>query len=173
LISPANNLPEASINQTFKWAAIPGANFELQLADNASFFSPKQVLTPSTAGTINNLKGRTTYYWRVRAKNAFTVGNWSDVWNITTGRDLGINPTLADDIHVYPNPAGDHLFIQTSGNLLFTSFSITDMKSSTVLEGVLIGPITPVNINHLKNGIYTLTLRSQNGLVQQKIVVGR
>ncbi|MCM1033750.1 MAG: family 10 glycosylhydrolase [Odoribacter sp.] len=68
LISPADG---ASIdwNCTFSWEAIDGADYDLEIASDATF-RKTAILLQGIKGTkatvdLNSLKGATTYYWRV------------------------------------------------------------------------------------------------------------
>jgi hypothetical protein len=87
LVSPVNGATDVSITPTLIWNASAGAtNYQLQLATDSSFVSiifSDSTLT-STSQAISSLVNSTTYYWRVRAKNAGGSSAWSSEWSFTT-----------------------------------------------------------------------------------------
>lgn len=177
LVSPANNTMDADVNLTVKWEAIDGVNYEVQLDDNAAFSSPVTASTPSTLRTYSNLSGRTQYYWRVRAKNAFTTGKWSDAWTFTTGRGLSVEEVVQTPFQVYPNPASTVLFVD-SEILIQESFklSITDAKQSVVYqESIAAGNSKKININigDLSVGLYYLNIVYNDQIFTAKVSILR
>lgn len=63
---------------------------------------------------------------------------------------------------VYPNPAQNTLTVVQPGGLAY-NYTITDVTGKTVQEGFLTeGVESPLNTSYLENGLYFLTLHSQN-----------
>src|SRR5690606_36970271 len=89
LISPANS----STNQEYSslvldWSDNVGAsNYELQIDTTQSFTtSPLTYTTTNSTYTVTLLPSK-TYYWKVRAANGTTWGQWTTVWSFTTKAD--------------------------------------------------------------------------------------
>jgi photosystem II stability/assembly factor-like uncharacterized protein len=120
LISPANGSNKLDTSLVCTWAAASGATqYEFQLATDATFATTildNSGITKTTA-TVNGLSSKTTYYWRVRASNTTTTGNWSDIWNFTVKNTNSVfDAGSTDDFFVtnYPNPYTDKTTIKYS-----------------------------------------------------------
>lgn len=91
LSSPANSLlgVDASVNITFNWNSVTGANLYQLQVDNDPVFGSPEVLTTSATTSANDggvLLPGIVYYWRVRSSNngGTSWSNWSSSWNFTT-----------------------------------------------------------------------------------------
>lgn len=171
LISPANGFQDAGLTQTVKWNVISGANFDVQLDDNVAFSSPSTISTPTSSRTFGGLKGKTTYYWRVRAKNVFTTGAWSDAWSFNTEHDLGIHENFEKTTIVYPNPALDFVNVSCVNGQPLTAYVLTSSDGKIVLHGDVSTTGLTLDLHDLSSGLYVLTLKSGNSLVKRKINV--
>jgi hypothetical protein len=72
---------------TFMWDAANGASsYHIMVSTSPNLSNP--VLNDSTITATSRafagLTGGVSYYWKVRGKNGFGVGDWSDTWNFTT-----------------------------------------------------------------------------------------
>jgi hypothetical protein len=89
LVSPVNGATGVSVTPTLVWDTSAGAtNYVLQVATDSSFVSLIYNDTSGSASTsrvVSSLANSTTYYWRVRARNATGSSAWSTVWSFTTG----------------------------------------------------------------------------------------
>ena len=92
LVAPADEATEVEPEEeTFLWNTVENAeSYELSIATNSSFDSNSIVFTQTDISENNIdiptayiLKGA-TYYWKVRAKNAIGISDWSVVWKFTT-----------------------------------------------------------------------------------------
>ena len=82
LQDPANGVTTPTAAPLLSWSADnPAGNFHLLLADNSGFSDPE--VDDTTLSTVTyqtaDLTGSTTYYWKVRAKDA--QGTWWD-WSV-------------------------------------------------------------------------------------------
>jgi hypothetical protein len=74
-------------NVNLSWNAVQGATgYEVQVGTDNLFANLVYTNTSVTGTTqlVPRLKGGTTYYWRVRAKNATIVGPYASAWNFST-----------------------------------------------------------------------------------------
>ncbi|MBK9190635.1 MAG: PKD domain-containing protein [Crocinitomicaceae bacterium] len=72
--------------------------------------------------------------------------------NVVAG--LGTENQLLPSLLLYPNPANDVIHVIGSENAL--GYRILDLQGKILLQGVLYDVITPINIEHLADGIYIL-----------------
>jgi|GEM_PF-2374270 len=87
LTSPADGSEDQPTSITFEWGESAGAEtYQLQVATVDDFSSTFANVTDiqNTEYEITGLDNDRTYYWRVRAKNEFGEGEWSQVWNLHT-----------------------------------------------------------------------------------------
>jgi hypothetical protein len=87
LISPANGAIELKTSPDLIWNPVTNAtSYEIQVSTDVTFgtlvFSNSAVST--TQQQIPELALATTYFWRVRAKNAAFVGSFSPTWQFST-----------------------------------------------------------------------------------------
>jgi hypothetical protein len=64
----------------------------------------------------------------------------------------------AKNLQVYPNPAQDNITIQSEMNLIGQSYNIYDCIGKLVLNGAIENQTTPISLQALNNGIYTLVI---------------
>jgi len=87
LLSPVNAAFGQPTSLTFSWGAVSGAaTYDVQVSTSSTFgttITEDSTLT-SASKAITNLAAGSTFYWRVRAKNAIGVGPWSGAWSLTT-----------------------------------------------------------------------------------------
>lgn len=63
---------------------------------------------------------------------------------------------------IYPNPASDIIVVNTEGST-YNSLEVTNLMGQTLLTEKLTQHETKVNVKNLPAGIYTLTLKGDNG----------
>jgi hypothetical protein len=98
--TPPNGSVDLSSPISFSWAPVETAtSYHFQLSNDPSFgvlLVSDSMLTVTTR-QVQSLRGNSLYYWRVRAKNALSVGPFSQTWHFTTS----LSYMLAQN---YPNP---------------------------------------------------------------------
>lgn len=127
--------PSGSGNYSVAWNPVPGATtYTLQEDDNASFSSPAEVY--NAAGSSQSFAGKATgtYYYRVRANNAYGGSGWSTTrsttvapvsnlpvagfWDSGTGDEFYVTAdrTNVDDFAVYisVNGCGNYKITRTT-----------------------------------------------------------
>ena len=168
LSSPTDQLTGVPVNPTLRWNSVTGAaSYHIQVASKSSF-SPSLVdtIVSSASYQPGALSNNTTYYWRIRWKNAQDYGSYSTVWSFTTMRaapttavtpsspangavQVVVSPTLSWS--AVTNATTYHLQVSTT-----SSFATTVMDDST-LTGITkqIGPL-------LNNTLYYWRVRGMN-----------
>jgi subtilisin-like proprotein convertase family protein len=82
--APANGASSVQALPTFSWAPKADAlTYDIQVATNPAF-APEHTVINVTQTSTNYVSSQilnksTIYYWRVRASNACSSGNWSDI----------------------------------------------------------------------------------------------
>lgn len=104
LLSPTNNATNVCplSGLIFDWTDSSGSTpitYQVQIAIDNTFVTTivdqSELVTSDYvyAGTLN---ANTTYFWRVRASNAFGSSEWSGVWSFTTGMCTGTAPSVPE-----------------------------------------------------------------------------
>jgi hypothetical protein len=95
-----------------------------------------------------------------------TVGTWGDydAWlaKVNMSEILGVSELSAQTFSVYPNPAGNILFVSqtASGNASFSSFQIIDLLGNEVKTGAFSkqAATQQIDVSGLNAGMYILQL---------------
>ncbi len=95
------------------------------------------------------------------------------VTKIINCKSLGISQETdsRSQLNLYPNPAGNILNIEWSGNA--SSFEIMDIFGSRVMKGELAEGLNTLNTGALANGIYTIRINTPDGTRTAKVVLNR
>jgi fibronectin type 3 domain-containing protein len=100
LYLPPNEATGISTEITLSWKLTPGATgYAVQVAEDKNFRRDKvldESLIRSSTVELKNLKPKTTYYWRVMAKDTIGSSAWSDAWSFTTGSGILATPQLIE-----------------------------------------------------------------------------
>ena len=74
------------------------------------------------------------------------------------------------DIRIYPNPAGDHFYLDIPGEGEGT-YEIVSADGKTVLRGFTSGHLTWVNTSTLAPGVYLVKLNLDQMLIPLRIII--
>lgn len=176
LVSPSNNLQNATVNISLSWQAMPAVSFDVQLDDDPNFGSPIERSSTGNSTTFTNLKGYTTFYWRVRAKSSFATGNWCKAWSFTTGKNAAISDVNVGAFTLYPNPTTEVLIISTNDKAHpISGIEIYDMLEQKVFSNDFLSPENEytVDISHLASGKYFVKIIAENSVIYSPILVVR
>jgi hypothetical protein len=77
---------------------------------------------------------------------------------IFTPTQTGLLELTSKNLQVYPNPAQDNITIQSEMNVIGQSYNIYDCIGKLVLNGAIENQTTPISLQALNNGIYTLVI---------------
>ncbi len=89
LSSPPDRATNQAHTPMLAWQpSLAATSYHLQIATEPSFSAAQTIFNDSTltatAAQVGPLAMNTTYYWRVRARNLFGAGNYSNVFRFTT-----------------------------------------------------------------------------------------
>ncbi len=97
-----------------------------------------------------------------------TTGNCSTTSNIALlviGSQPGIEEKeIAADVRIYPNPAMDHLCIETPEHIILANYSMYDFWGKVIMQGSLGSGQKMIDVNHLPQGIYLIRLSGQTDM---------
>ncbi|HEX7413564.1 MAG TPA: T9SS type A sorting domain-containing protein [Bacteroidia bacterium] len=74
---------------------------------------------------------------------------------------------------MYPNPNNGSLQVSFSGNIQNTTLQITDMLGNIVKQSILYNPTSIISITDLAEGIYNISISSNEGVVNKRVVIVR
>ena len=137
LISPENGAINISATPSLRWSTIPNSlSYSVQIAREPAFITPvyekDSLLLPEHTVPASVLSHDSVYYWRVRGKNQFGFGAFSQPWSFTVVAELPAAPQLlspANDTTVYTNvvtfawlvsPGAASYTVQVSSDSLFS-----------------------------------------------------
>ena len=80
--SPATTSVENNTNLRLSWQAINASGYDIAFGTNPANLSSHYTSQPYWDAL--NLNPYTTYYWKVRSRNAFGSSKWSTLWSFST-----------------------------------------------------------------------------------------
>jgi fibronectin type 3 domain-containing protein len=185
LASPTDTAINLQLTTTLSWNAATGAaGYHLQVSTSATFASTvvdDSTLT-TTSRSVTSLVLNTTYYWRVRSKNAAGYSAFTSARSFKTIRTTAVEkldgsiPTDFALSQNYPNPFNPTTTIQyqipTSG---VVTLRVYDVLGKAVFELVnqyqtAGNYMVKVNAQMLPSGMYLYELRS-GSFVQTKRMI--
>lgn len=94
------------------------------------------------------------------------VGSGSSAYYISN--TLGIDKNELSSLKVYPNPSNDQITVSNSDRIDFVE--ISDLNGKIVYTANTGSLVEVIDISRLENGIYYLTIHSNNAVGVQKII---
>ena len=174
--APLNRAVSLPSTVTLWWSAPPGAvAFHLQVGNR-----PLSTLLVNDSThvfpmfTLADLPGTGSYYWRVRAQNAFGAwSDWSDTWAFTVGTTTAIDtagsglPTTFQLDPNYPNPFNPSTTIRVGlpvpGKVRVTVYNMLGQRVATLINDRLgAGWYTvPWEASGFSSGVYFYQLEAE------------
>ncbi len=175
LVSPSNGAEDELIfNTILQWEDNLGSEvYEVEYDTSENFdASPILESVNDSELLLNNLTTATTYYWRVRAGDAVSFGEWSETWSFTTELGINIDESTTRGFETYPNPVTNQLFIQSEDNGNQIEVRITDLQGRLVLSTGNAHAFSSVDLSSLPKGQYFLQILSEENelLHREKLV---
>ena len=122
--------------------------------------------TPPTVAGTNAFDAATyagTLYVPAGSESAY---NDAAVWEDFNGAVLSIEQLNEVTVMVYPNPVVETLYIQLQPNDILTSVTLHTIKGQKILESTT----NTLDLSSLTNGVYFLTILTNNGSSTKKII---
>jgi hypothetical protein len=88
-------------------------------------------------------------------------------FQVSVSGNTGIAETTLSNITIYPNPTHDILFVEGDN---FDTIKLYDMLGKVVLDQFVNGK-AEININHLSNGIYSISIFSKGKIIENSKIV--
>jgi transposase-like protein len=187
LISPANGAGNQLTTLTLSWnPAIGATTYRLQISANAAFTTTifDDSTNATTSRQIGSLTNNTTYYWRVKAKNAGGASAWSSVWSFMTGTTAvsergKVTPTEFSLNQNYPNPFNPSTTIlyalPKTVFVRLTVFNPLGKEVETLLSTTQVAGEYEIHWspNNLTSGVYLYRLQAGDFVETKKMILMR
>lgn len=118
---------------------------------------------------LTGLTPSTEYTWKVRGTNTFGTGDFSDTQSFTTESGVGINMLSQDNVKLYPNPSNGLLYIECDCENQ-KIIRISNPEGQIVMEAKTFNNAFLLDINHLSNGIYFISIENNNQKVVRRLI---
>jgi hypothetical protein len=185
LISPEINQITNSDTVNLGWDHIEYPQFyRLEFSTDSLFQSivySDSLIEDSTV-FISNLTPQTDYYWRVKSKNLFGEGNWSEVRKFNSGIVSEVTNELSSPITFrlnqnFPNPFNPSTKINYSiperSNVSLKVFDLLGSEIVELVEGEIEAGIYEITFNAsiLPSGIYFYKLQAGSFVETKKMIL--
>lgn len=130
------------------------------------------ILVANNVNQNQTLSGKWTVKARIGSSNLWAVDTFNI--NLTRSAPVGLsNIDLKNSVSIYPNPASSLIHIAASHQVMMSSIVLIDITGRTLITENNLNTNTFTIDNHnLKNGIYFITINSNDGRsVTKKIVI--
>jgi hypothetical protein len=179
--SGLNSSQGLDLTQVLSWdAGLTGDSVIIRYhPDTSSTYQyARMANTGQTTYVLNDLIPGILYSWRVKTMCGSTSGAYSSKSYFTTPATVTVKPDLNSDaaLNVYPNPAKGktHVnFLSAANNK--GELTLSDMNGRTVLKQQLqlVQGDNTINLilSEYKNGVYTISIKTDTGLSNQKLII--
>lgn len=153
---------DVSVGMAFNKVLDAGAGFVSYLWSTGDTV---QTITVDTTGVGLGL----ATYW-VHVTDTTCLGG--DTINITWTTNPGFIELQSDNVlKVYPNPAKDKLFLNTTGNLDNSVVKVYDIKGQLIYSEKMKSNDSEINVSGWNRGMYLLKFHSDNYFVIKKLII--
>jgi len=97
----------------------------------------------------------------------FSGANAELIGNLLFGEQLSVGSNELSQVSVYPNPATNVVNIKAPASVQIQSVSIFDVLGKETVANVVNGQ---VNVSNLSSGVYIMNIRTNQGVLTEKIV---
>lgn len=134
----------------------------------------KLATVPAALFTDTAVSVSTVYYYKVSAYNTAGESGFSNTDSAML-IESGIASLTRSTLAVYPNPANDHIVLNTEG----LNGNYTMVISNILGDRILVQTVSNangrlnLNISSLKPGVYNVSLQNQNSIHTARIIIAR
>ncbi|WP_298425777.1 FG-GAP-like repeat-containing protein [uncultured Kordia sp.] len=128
--------------------------------------SATEIFGLATATTINTVE----IFWPSGLVDTYTDVSANQVLTVVEGSTLGINEENAEKFSVYPNPAKDYIFVNTTISESYT-LTVFDSLGKQVFSQKSQGLQSKLDVSNLSSGIFFLEIRTEKSKTVQKVVI--
>jgi len=185
LAFPLNNAAGLTQPVIIKWRkSLRVERYEVLVSTSNTFgqITYRDTLQTDTSVTVSGLVRNTTYYWKVRAKNAGGVSDWSDVWNFktrdtTTQTESEFTPKEFSLGQNFPNPFNPSTTIEFSiaiaGQVSLKIFDMLGNEVEVPVDEDMNAGTYRITFNaiELPSGIYFCRLQSGEFTATKKLIL--
>lgn len=188
LQSPASGETVNSFAVTLDWKTLPNADqYEYELASDNSF---SNVIKTGTLNAIDinpdnadseilaeGLDRGGLYFWRVRAIETGTAGQWSDVWFFRVSQTVSAEriASSTNTLSVYPNPSAGDVNLKYLGLEDDFQLSVRDMTGKIIFlqdASSTNGELSlKLDAKNWSKGLYFLSLEGTNQRFVERLVI--
>lgn len=147
---------------TYQWQTNQGAGFQNVLNSGQYTGAGNDTLVVSNATFANNNQS---------FRCILTLGNCTDTSSVAV---MTVNNTVGTDhpdekacIGVFPNPAGDQVFVQLPAEVTGLQYSLTDLRGRQMLSGTVKQEKLAIDLTLLDLGVYVFTVTGRKDLTQR------
>lgn len=164
------------------WSFIPGADhYIVEYATNPILANSTKITANASSIELTGLNDKTTYYYKLRPFNLVnTCSDQSGIFNFKVDSDFSSVEEIdfVNDFKVFPNPAtlGGAIYINLNSEKFFDAtvevYNLTGQKVYQSKEQFTAGNNQiSINPNSISNGVYTVLVTSDSGILKEKFVV--
>lgn len=161
-------------NQLSSLPALPDSMFQLYIDNNPQLACLPIFYTVEFLEFFNDprLTCVPTYGNVVNSDPALSSLPLCDSSNTTNCTILGISALDSPRIEIYPNPAGNEVFIEASNNALGGAIGLFDLSGRLIANARINTGLSVINTSTIDAGMYIVTISSPNNqLISNKLVI--
>ncbi len=195
LAAPTLSAPISGTTTTYynafslSWTAVQNATgYVVELSKTPTFFDSRIFVATTNSISINatNVPGYLTasgqnYYWRIKPYNNYvSCSSFTTRQNFTSGNLLSATKEISgiSNFEVSPNPLSKtqslqlNLTSETAFDAQVKLYNVTGQLMQTGKRHFEIGFSSQnISVSNLTNGLYILTVESEKGVINKKVVI--
>lgn len=184
-LSPASNAIVNGYNfVALDWNNVAGAEFYLLEIDIAPAFniSPQRYITNVSYKELTDLQASKRYYWRIKPYNRYyTCAPFSLSYTFNTDNTVAVKTlNSVTNMSIFPNPVSGQnavtIFVNADKRFEASVF-MTDLSGKVIAsqkQSFAEGENSiNWNLNQVQAGVYFLTLRNEEGVINKRLIVSK
>jgi hypothetical protein len=142
----------------------PGVGLGTEFSITNGFNVDETIAIPTTGLTEDY------HYLHIRVRDENGVWSLYEVIEFLVTEALGVEDELLRLTKIYPVPASDYITVE-SEQLNIESISFMDIYGKTIKSIDVDNPINIIDISNFAEGIYFISIRSDKGIMNKKIII--